>query len=329
MPIPVSQQYPELLHYTTLAGLTGILSSGCLWATDANCLNDSSEITHFFDERLSDLVVAEARKYAFELARVPENLARMVSYGGIDKTVEDTVGCWVSKLRLVTLSMNRPFVLSLSGANETRVQESGLLSQWRAYGNDGGYALVLDTKALEKMLALEADSHHYMHVQIGDIFYNGIDPENQPATADVAEYEAIVRQGVSRLLRGGTAEETGRFYEAITALSCLCKHWGFWEEHEVRVVAVPASDEVAIAGAPNAPPQKQVKSLVRGETPLAYVELFAHCNSQDPRGKLPIKRIIVGPHRNSAAHEVHVKELLVRNGYALNAVRSKIPYIGK
>ena len=84
MPTPVSQQYPELLHYTTLEGLRGIVSSGCLWATDATYLNDSGEITHFFDERLRALVLEDARNYAIELARTPEYLARMSA------TVEST-----------------------------------------------------------------------------------------------------------------------------------------------------------------------------------------------------------------------------------------------
>jgi hypothetical protein len=329
MPIPVSEQYPELLHYTTLAGLAGILSSGCFWATDASCLNDSSEIRHFFDERLVDLIVGEVQRYAIELARIPENLAEMLRDGGIDKVVNDEANGLVAVLRSVTLSMNKPFVLSLCGASDSRSRESGLLSQWRGYGSDGGYAVVLETKALETMLAFEAESHHYMHVQIGDIYYHGVDPNIQPATADVAEYESIVQQGVSRILRGGTAEETERFYEAVTALSCLYKHWGFWEEREVRVVVVPASEEVAAAGEANLPPRKKVKSLVRGESLLPYVELFAQAQPLNVTGRLPINRIIVGPHRNSAAHETLVKELLVDNGYDIEVVQSKIPYTGR
>ena len=329
MSIPVSQQYSELLHYTTQAGLRGILSSGCLWATDASCLNDSSEITHFFDVRLGELVEKEVHKYVIELARAPAALAEMAREGGIEKIVKVEANLMLSRLRLVTLSMNRPFVLSLSGSSDPQVQSSGLLSQWRGYGNDGGYAIVLDTLELETMLKLEAKSHQYMHVQIGDVYYQGIDPSIQPATADVTEYESIVRQGASRLTRGGTAEETELFYEAITSLSCLCKHWGFWEEREVRVVVIPASDEVANAGEPHGPPRKEVKSFVRGEARIPYVELFAQGISESAKRKLPIKRVIVGPHRNSELHESQVKELLISNGYKAEVVRSKIPYLGK
>lgn len=228
MVTPVSQQYPELLHYTTLAGLSGILSSGALWATDATFLNDSSEITHFFDERLRKLVVDDAHRYAIELGRIPRYLARIVSDGGFDKVIGIEADAWHSALRRVTLAMNRPFVLSLSAPSDDRVRHSGLLSQWRGYGLDGGYALVFETQKLETMLVTEANAHQYTHVQIGDVYYHGVDPQIQPAMPDVAEYEEIVHQGISRLIRSGTALETERFYEAITSLSCLCKHWGFW-----------------------------------------------------------------------------------------------------
>ena len=329
MSTPVSQQYPELLHYTTLDGLRGILCSGCLWATDAAFLNDSSEIRHFFDERLRDLILDDARQYAIELARVPQHLARMIKDGGIERVVGLEADAWHSTLHRVTLAMNRPFVLSLSGPSDARVQHSGLLSQWRGYGSDGGYALVLDTQKLEAMLTAEAQAHHYMHVQIGDVYYHGIDPLIQPATPDVAEYEAIVHQGVCRMMRGGTAEETERFYEAVTSLSCLYKHWGFWEEREVRVVVVPASSEVATAGEPQTPPQKEIKLVDRGERQLPYVELFSAGRTADTGARLPINRVIVGPHKNRELHAESVRQALVSAGYAAEVVQSKIPYIGR
>jgi len=329
MSTPVSQQYPELLHYTTFAGLRGVLSSGCLWATDATFLNDSSEISHFFDERLRELITEDARQYAIELARVPQYRARMIKDGGIDQVVELEVGAWHSVLRRVTLAMNRPFVLSLSGPSDERVQNSGLLSQWRGYGVDGGYAIVFDSQKLESMLTAEASAHHYMHVQIGDVYYHGIDPKIQPATPDIAEYEEIVHQGVRRMMRGGTAEETERLYEAVTALSCLYKHWGFWEEREVRVVVVPASQEVALAGGPQSPPQKEVRFLTRDAREVPYIELFSAVRLAGETAPLPIKRVIVGPHKNREVHAECVRHELVSAGYAAEVVQSKIPYIGR
>jgi hypothetical protein len=324
MSIPVSQQYTELLHYTTLDGLRGILSSGCLWATDASYLNDSSEITHFFDERLRSLIEEDAYNRAYELARIPQNLATIVKDGGFEKVAGMETDAWLSSLRNVTLAMNTPFVLSFSGASDTRVQHSGLLSQWRGYGDGGGYALVIDTHRLEAMVAAEAKAHHYAQVLMGDVYYQGVDPKIQPATPDVAEYEAIVHQGVSTMMRGGTAEETERFYEAITGLSCLYKHWGFWEEREVRVVVLPASSEVTNAAEFHSPPKKEIKSVYRKAKHVPYVELFTAA----PLGKLPIRRVIIGPHKNRVQNEEYAKELLKIKGYDVEVVQSEIPYIG-
>lgn len=328
MPTQVSQQYPELLHYTKFNGLSGILSSGTLWASDARFLNDSSEITHFFNERLPVLVREDAHTFAMELSRHPEHLARMISDGGIDSVVDKEADCWHSALRNATFEVNRPFVLSFSAPRDERVRQSGLLSQWRGYGTDGGFALVFDTQKLEALLTAEAHAHRYAHVQIGDVYYHGVDAKEQAAAADIAEYEEIVHQGITRLMWGGTADETERFYEAITALSCLYKHWGFWEEREVRVVAVLASDEVRKAAEPNAPPHKEVHAFERHGQQIPYIELFANIAAANPRFRLPLKRVIVGPHKNREAHTEKVRELLANGGYDAEVIPSEIPYIG-
>ena len=225
--------------------------------------------------------------------------------------------------------MNRPFVFSLSGPSHERVQHSGLLSQWRGYGVGGGYALVFDSHKLESMLTAEDAAHQYMHVQIGNVFYHGIDPKIQPATPEVAEYEEIVHQGVRRMMRGGTADETERFYEAVTALSCIYKHWGFWEEHEVRVVAIPASQEVAAAAESQAPPQKEVCFFNRDDQKVPYIELFSGMRLGGATIPLPIKRVIVGPHKNREIHAELARHALESAGYKAEVFQSEIPYIGR
>src|SRR4051794_37392114 len=47
----------RLYHYTTLAGLMGIVSDSTLWASDARFLNDSSELS--YAAQLIDGVVTE------------------------------------------------------------------------------------------------------------------------------------------------------------------------------------------------------------------------------------------------------------------------------
>lgn len=329
MSVPVSQAYPELMHYTDFAGLRGIVASGCLWATDAAFLNDASEIAHFFDVRLKGVIAATVRKRGAKLAQSIEVLTNMTKMGGFDKVVEAETVALVKSLREATLTINRPFILSLCGAMSDGVRRSGLLSQWRAYGSDGGYAVVFNTRALEDALRAEGGKYHNMHVQMGDVYYEGIDPKVQPATPDFEQLEETVRNGVARILQGGTADETSGFYDAVTSLSCLCKHWGFWEEREVRIVVVPTSTEV-LQPAPEADcPTKTIRYFSRGSVKVPYLELLGTAGSISTIERLPINRVIVGPRRNSKECVAKAQNLLQQYGYDCMVHESEIPYIGR
>jgi hypothetical protein len=326
----VTEAYTELMHYTTAAGLVGIVSNGCLWATHAAFLNDAEEMRHFFDARLLDIAIGEVLKYANELARSPKIAKKMKAEGGMEKIARSEAERLVARLRSATLTLNHPYIFSMSAARDPRVSHSGLLSQWRGYGGDGGYALVFDTVQFERLLKLEGETYHYQHAQWGDVHYYCVDPISQPSSEDVAESEEVVLAGIAKLIRGGTAEETQGFYQAVSSLSCLYKHWGFWEEHEVRVVAVPVDAEVArlAAAEGETKPQKPLKTFLRGGLPVPYLELFTQLDSH-ARTRLPIKRVIVGPHREAVVREQAIQRLLAANGYDAEVVCSRIPYIGR
>lgn len=326
----VAEEYSELMHYTTAAGLTGIVSTGCLWSSHAGFLNDAEEMTHFFDARLLDIALFEIRQYAEQMAKAPGNAQRIASDGGIEKIVRSDAEGLVSRLRSATLAFNQPYIFSMSAARDVNAQGSGLLSQWRGYGGDGGYAIVFDTREMERLFELEAKTFHYQHFQWGDVHYYGVDPDGQPSTEDVAESEEVVRAGIARLIRGGKAEEAAGFYQAVSGLSCLYKHWGFWEEREVRVVAIPVDTEVAQLSAADGEvkPKKTVKTFLRGGLPVPFIELFAGISSET-RHRLPIKRVIVGPHRDIDLRAQAVQRLLATNNYKAEVIRSKIPYLGR
>lgn len=132
-------------------------------------------------------------------------------------------------------------------------------------------------------------------------------------------------------VRGGTAEETNGFYQAISSLSCLYKHWGFWEEREVRVVAIPVDAEIARSAATEGEtkPQKPIKTFLRGSLPVPYLELFTQPASSHEQVRLPIKRVIVGPHREADLRAQAVQRLLAANDDEAEVVYSQIPYIGR
>lgn len=326
MSVKVSELYPELMHYTTIDGLKGIVSSGCIWATDANSLNDATEISHFFEARLGRIIEPEVRRFSYDLGQSADKLARIIANGGFEELIALETDSKRRSIRDVTLDFNRPFVTSFCGPLDERVRKNGLLSQWRGYGRDGGCALILDTAGMERALMSEESTYAYTHVQLADVYYDGINPDLQPATPDFRDYEEVVRQGIGRLLRGGAVEETPRLYEAVTSLSCLCKHWGFWEEREVRAVAVLAREG-----------QEMKYEFPRASKPIIshqnggaeYIELFADKSCSHRVSRIPLKGVIVGPHRDRVQRSKELRQFLLDHGYAIEVTESEIPYLGR
>lgn len=108
-----------LYHYTTGDGLKGIIENNELWATSAYFLNDSAEIMYGYGllkEVLDDWVAKNQRPNDSMSLGVARHLSR--SFGDL------------LEKRLID-----PIYLSCF------CEEDNLLSQWRAYGQSGGYSL--------------------------------------------------------------------------------------------------------------------------------------------------------------------------------------------
>lgn len=265
----VSDAYPELTHYTSASGLKGILESQCLWASHARFLNDAKEIDYFFEARCTALITGaisdglRAGKLLYE-GQPPGSRLQAALNDAVRAAAELT-----SAVRTTTLTFNQPYLLSLCGTSDPRVMRDGLLSQWRAYGRDGGYALVLDAKRLEDRLEAEAAAFHYQHGQIGNVYYHDEDGTSDTPEPEIREAEASLRAGVLRYYQDPRPETLEDFYIAVTTLCCLYKHWSFHEEHEVRVVAIPAHASLVEETAKQAAtrPPKQIKTFLRRWVP--------------------------------------------------------------
>jgi hypothetical protein len=117
-----------LYHYTTLAGVIGIVSNKTLWATSIRHLNDATEFT-----------------YAHGVLREVLEGATRGTPAGVSAAVEFMVSYLnVSTTQVASSFMGKfgaTYVVSLSS-------EPDKLSQWRAYAAGGGYALGLRLEAL-------------------------------------------------------------------------------------------------------------------------------------------------------------------------------------
>jgi hypothetical protein len=328
--LTVAQAHPELLHYTSVMGLVGILESQSLRATHSAFLNDSMEIALFFENRLASLLESGIRA---ELAADPQ-LRVLPQFARTPEEADATIRRYAREMadaiRTTSNRLHQPYLFCLSAPANARVSADGLLSQWRGYGKDGGYALVFDTDRLEQLLKSEGSSFWYAHAQWGDVHYHQDDDDLTHAEPEITAAEETMRSSIRRFMQNPVPEELEPTFEAVNTLSCLYKHWGFHEEREVRIVAIPPSEDLIREGPLNGElrPTRQLKTFVRNGTPIPYLDLFAQDHAHEGGFRLPITRVIVGPHPQSSLRRYAVEELLRTKGIAAHVVVSRIPFVG-
>ena len=325
----VPDAHPELLHYTSVAGLFGILESQSLRATHSAFQNDSTEISLFFKWRLAKLLESGIRA---ELAADPE-LQVLPEFAKTPHEADEAVTRYATEMadaiRRTSSRLHQPYLTCFSAPANKRVESDGLLSQWRGYGKDGGYALVFDAKRLEEHLVIEGASFWYEHAHWGNVHYHQDDSDLVNAEPEILKAEDALREVIRRYIRNPVATELESTFEPVAILSCLYKHWGFHEEREVRIVAILPGEELVQEGrrVGEARPVRQPKTFVRNGTPVPYLDLF----SQESKGApihLPILRVIIGPHPQSELRHQAVKLFLRTKGIDAEVLISQIPYVG-
>lgn len=325
----VPETHPELLHYTSATGLLGILESQSLRATHCAFLNDSTEISVFFEKRLANIIESAIRA---ELAADPE-LQVLPQLAKTPQESDNVIARYVTEMadaiRITTHRFNEPYLACLSAPMSERIRNDGLLSQWRGYGKDGGYALVFDTKRLEELLNSEGTSFWYQHAQWGDVHYHQDDDDLVNAEPEIHAAEDALRSSIGKFIKNPVSAELESTFEPVATLSCLYKHWGFHEEREVRIVVIPPNAELEQKGrvAGELRPVRQSKIFLRGGTPVPYLDLFAH-EPADDEFRLPVIRVIVGPHPQSQLRRRAVEGVLRTRGIEAEVVVSQIPYVG-
>jgi hypothetical protein len=188
-----------LFHYTTAAGLLGILDTSALWATDLRFLNDAQEAVY-------------ARDLFVEAMRSLDNPALEPEFAGYKD--------------LVARELNSPnFPVYV-----TCFCESGdLLNQWRAYGSDHGYAIEVKADALKTAVQQIAGESPEASLSLMQVRYG------RDAATDVV---STAMRNMSEDTNLGHYGVHAHFMALrLTAMLAGVKHPGFQEEQEWRVVA--------------------------------------------------------------------------------------------
>ena len=120
-----SQMSKTIYHYTGGSALKEIMSGGKIWASDAEFLNDSQEMNFGRDNLLEGLE---------ELASGSGGKSWTGSGVCRGDVVRDAARSLESRLTLVNKDPYAVYVACFCGHGD-------LLSQWRGYGADGGYAI--------------------------------------------------------------------------------------------------------------------------------------------------------------------------------------------
>lgn len=283
---PVSDSPESLFHYTTAEGLLGILNSSQLWASDLRFLNDVRE--GLYAKQLLLDAVAGMPNPVLD----PNHWAYRHGQSAVD--------AFAAYHRLVIDQIRT----SIFGVFVACFCESGdLLSQWRAYGSDHGYAVEFSAASLETALA-------------GRPFLVG-------SALHMVQYgESRAQEMVGRALesvRDTNLNHPGvkAWHKAVelTAMLATVKDPGFQEESEWRLIGVldPYS------GRP--PKAKLDESGIRFRaTPIAivpYIELSVALNA--------IVSIRIGPGRYGDVRQAGVEALLSAIGLKAKVVRSAVP----
>lgn len=200
-PLPES-----LYHYTNVNGLTGILSSESIWATNARYLNDTSELNYgrmlvsrVVSERV-ELLSGHTQKWLAEFADLVHHAF---------DTTETYVACFCER--------------------------EDLLSQWRAYGSSRGFALGFTAARLSQLVP-----NGLFRVE-----YDKAEQERavgKTITAHVKRFDAAVAARALDQLPW----ISGALAVALALWVVVFKHPSFAEEKEWRMCPIVPSSKVRV-----------------------------------------------------------------------------------
>ncbi len=312
----------ELFHYTTQQGLIGILENNSIWATHYQYLNDYSEIFKFKGELISHFCTKSS------MGKQPISKDKILRF--INKMYE---------------FLSREIYIASFCKEKTEnpnIYFNGRLSQWRAYGEDGGFAIEFEKDKLEEQIEKEGLLFDYLCLTIEEVIYSSEFEDCSKAcnslNVNFDDKRAVYKEAFEKELKviekcifedkhendkKSQIEET-----CLPFIRCITRYkdCGFVEEQEIRIIAMPAVLE-AIR------PKKREFRNKNGEQ-VPYIELFNPVNStelnNDYKFTLPIKRIIVGPHKNKEIRRTWLLLKLAAMGRTDIQVNvSEIPFIGR
>jgi hypothetical protein len=301
-----------LFHYTTANGLLGILKSNEIWSTAYYCANDESELNEG-----RGVLTPLFRKKTFDMIRSSDPRVRIFGGRGVD--IRKYAEQFESLIYNHALNLLCVYITCFCKANSKEDFLHGLLSQWRGYGVDGGYALQFSRKKLQEF-ADKSDKTGFGY-ELQDVYYspdNNLKPEVlKHSDAFIGAYvewlddiadpkifqKKTIQNPVSALLGGPI--------ESLLDYIIHTKSEHFAEEKECRMSAMRP-----VKGGPELP-------LTEYFNRNGLIVPFIKC----PKGILDcIEWIVIGPGRRIVNRFCSVTQIIRNIGLEIKVRPSHIPF---
>ena len=286
----------KFFHYTSFQGISGMLQSNNLWATDFRFLNDATELIYG-----ARILLEELRNYGNK------------SGGDVSKFLE-RIANFYQEHGDTYRQFFETYIISLSEAPD-------MLSQWRAYA-DNAHGHCVEFSFDDASLFTIIGSNTPWAMEISPVIYEEKIQRQliQLGVKKVLAYLNSTEWTVSRVVNAGSEVEQGimlgflvhTFEPFVTSF----KHPGFSEEREWRVVASCASNLT----------DSHKKKNIRGGSYLECIFIQGDEINLWQRKCLPITSIVHGPLTEGKAIS-DLERAIEEEGYKelISCKRSVIP----
>ena len=136
----VSDEHPELLHYTSIRALHGLLESDTIWATHTAHLNDTSEMTQIVPS-LKQACIDHMHEWSDQQGWEQTPTLRFAPRFRL-RSRSRYQRCPIGQQPRIGGSIRGVFFGTPNGLR----RENGMLSQWRGYGESDAVAVVFDAR---------------------------------------------------------------------------------------------------------------------------------------------------------------------------------------
>jgi hypothetical protein len=305
-----------LFHYTGAVGLIGLFTSSEMWSTAYYCANDEQELSAG-KGALLELFRTATRT----LQRNDDPRLKTFAERGV--YVFEYADSFERQITALTLSALCAYFTCFCKAIGKEDFMHGLLSQWRGYGPDGGYALQFSRKRLLEAIERTVNEED-VHYDLQDVHYSPQNPLRDALlghkAALLAEYEGYLTElaGPIRISkkdwRNPIPPLLGGPLESLLEYLVHTKNHHFQEERECRLSLIQPVSEV--------PGARPVRYFNRNGLAIPY--LTTPRKSFDVLGC--IDWILIGPGPRVETRFKSVTQMIKQSGKNIKVRASHIPF---